>query len=356
MPIDISEVQPGDLIFTYKTPWERGGISDHVSMCTWTNRGRLAHIVHQIADPSREAYGTFRTDLVPPKPGGNALRVLRCSDFQLALRAAQLAMRWDNQYQLPFADARVMFADKYETGLGTKKKNVVETHRSLFQQGGKYRAIKYAARRNGYLCYPEEGGNRSMFCSMFVTVCYQVAGLHMADAVEAQDIRDLRLRVSDKRMKKEDVKQLRKDLTDKKLDFEGYRNYCAFLKDSDPYSMRKDAKLYAESRSRVEQKGLELEYLPSIKFWNYTLYASINTFDWQKWITEGMMVDAKVIMPAGLCESLLADEVRWEDKGCLVGQAAFTETQEEKFHRMRGKMVIEEGKRKDFIARSFPKK
>ena len=63
-------------------------------------------------------------------------------------------------------------------------------------------------------------------------------------------------------------------------------------------------------------------YLPSILYWNYDRYPSFEAFPWADRITEGMMVDAKVVMPTSLLTSLQTDDTSWSFVGKLTGQMA----------------------------------
>jgi hypothetical protein len=351
--IDISQVKRGDLIFNYLGEWGKTPPSGHVAICTWGDQKKLAHIVHQVRGSMMNPIsGTWRSDLRPTGAHNDAgIRVLRCKKPILAKKAAELAAKWDNLYQLPFGEDRVNFATNHEGQLLDNKKDIVMTHRRLFRPVGKYRAIKYAARRRGWLCYPEEEGNRSMFCSMFVVICYQVAGLDLGVAVESADPGEFQLRVSDKKMETSDFKMLKNEFVgkaaEKKTDLKRYRGYCDLLNAKDPYRMKKFA---LPLRPGIKHEGVK--YLPSLTFWNYEKYFSIEGFDWQGCVTTGMMVDAKVIMPTGLYRSLLADDVGWEDKGRLIGEQAFSESKEERAEREKEKQVSMAQARKEFIARS----
>ena len=208
--------------------------------------------------------------------------------------------------------------------------NLVPTQRDLFNKSGKFRAIKYAARRNGGLIYPSEKdprieGNRGIFCSMFVVLCYQVAGLE--GLVEAAPHG---LRVSDKKMEEKDMKRYKKrcaksvDTTDL-LNFEMYLGH---LKEIDPY------KLDAENPEGSNKRWLT-KYRPSLEFWK-SKTSNVESCNWPNIITKGMMVDSKVILPMGLLASLVDDLDAWSPEGFVKDKGVFSESREEKFNRMMG--------------------
>lgn len=171
--IEAARLEAGDLLFYWN-----GDRTQHVSIVTSKDSGAVRE-VHQISDSKWQGLHETEVNLI----GG--FFVFRCGDRALAAKAASWATRWVDEFPAPFSPRRYGVAVSHEV---KHANDVVEAHRSLFQKFGKFRAIKYAARRNGQLIYPSEKdprtkGNRGMFCSMFVAVCYQVAGLQ--DLVES---------------------------------------------------------------------------------------------------------------------------------------------------------------------------
>lgn len=247
--------------------------------------------------------------------------MLRCNVEELRGRAAKLALRIERWFQLDFAEDRIAAATIFESkrDAGT----VLTDLRKHFDETGKFRAIKYAARRNSFLCYPDEKGRHGngMFCSMFVVLCYQIAGLE--DYVKAAPHTDTLLRISDKKMRPKDFKQIEKDVVKGKpgscdrTDFTGYHAYTEKLREDDPYQ------LGSVAENEPGKRRSKFEYRPSIDYWDFSKCPSIATANWAGIVTAGMMVDSKIVMPRGLYDSLVADGAGWTDMGDLTGKQDF---------------------------------
>lgn len=321
--VRLSELQVGDLIFNYTGtgdtwPALKKGMCSHVAICTSASDGE-ATIIHEV--DGAQMKGTHLTALNPTvandyksTTAAALIRVLRCKDATLAQTAAMLALSW-NKFLLPFGSEARNRATLHE-GHFDAAAGLVEEHRRLFDLIGKYRAVKYAGRRAGFLCYPtdNEGDGIGLFCSQFVTICYQVAGL--LDAVDAVFAMDGTLRVCDKRMSELDVAEVKKAFKGTDFDFKEFQAYAAQLSDKDPYKLADTA---GNPKKVPPRKGVA--YIPSILLWNNSK-GPIQSFAWAQHITLGMKVDCKVIMPQGLFESLVQDDDGWEDKGVLVGKLA----------------------------------
>lgn len=90
-----------------------------------------------------------------------------------------------------------------------------------------------------------------------------------------------------------------------------FDHYLGRLTELDPYQMYEhpSAKLVAEAAKEAKpRKPIPWggKYQPSLAFWRSDV-CSIATCNWAQYITKGMMVDAKVIMPLGLLQCLLDD-------------------------------------------------
>lgn len=269
----------------------------------------------------------MHNDLIPAvKPVGIAQtgqalqRVLRCNREELAGKAGNYAKRW-SQYKMPFATQREGFADSFERRFDSAS-DIVNRHRDLFHQQGKYRAIKYAARRNGPLSYPTDEDNigKGMFCSMFVVVCFQVAGLEGVVKAHAGDANH---RVSDKKMTDDQWKAFAKDSDAGWLDRVRYGNYLQKLKSLDPYDFPAIAK---HPDQPVGQRKPGVSYTPGIACWDFSQEKSIQSVHWSQYLTTGMKVDCKIIHPTGLFASLMDDSTQWSDKGILSGAADHSES------------------------------
>ena len=318
-----TDMLPGDLIFRYS-----GDQLFHVSIVTATHASGAVDHAHLLNDALRiglhEGAVTTASNLV-----------VRCRNPMLSKMAASNAHRW-TELAMPYSNFRrrlaTVHADKEQAHL-------VASHRELFNRIGKFRAIKYAARRNGDLIYPSEKdprieGNRGMFCSMFVAVCYQVAGLESLVASAPDGIR-----VSDKStalrdLSKGDWKDIRKVSSIPKEDVLNFQAYLACLKDIDPYvlfsgtkevQLVEDAARKAPAPEKPRWRLRGSDYSPSLAFWRGP--APVSTCDWPQHITKGMMVDAKVIMPEGLLLCLLDDVGEtggWEVMGMLRAVKVFS--------------------------------
>lgn len=319
--IPLSELRPGDLLFNVFAQkdghgeLQAVGVSGHVTICTFAN-DTLVLMTHQV--DGKNLKGTWEDQLKPPSADAtNQVLAMRCvGNRELADEAAQWARSWD-KFLIPFGGTRRDRATLFEGE--TPGESLVEKHRELFASRAKYRAIKYAARRLGFLCYPgAEDDGQGLFCSMFVALAYQVAGLVRADAVLHADREDFHLRISDKRMTPREIGQVAKQLPRAQpLDVELFTGYCASLREPNPYQLRAGGGEPGEAAAKKAQRGVG--YLPSLAFWRFDRYPTIEAFPWPEHITEGMMVDSKVIMPQGLLASLRADRGTWETLGFVVG-------------------------------------
>lgn len=327
MAIDIGSVEPGDLIFTYDAAdlANPGTPTGHVMLVGAEDKAGVVTQIHQVRKSmANQNSGTQRERLIPNTPkapgvSGSRKRVLRCKNRALAQRAAKQALYWQRWFQLEFSEDRITNATFFEKKFSSE---TVARLREHFETTGKYRAIKYAARREGFLCYPDEEGEsgKGMFCSMFVVICYQVAGLE--DYVKPAKYTDTMLRISDKKMSPDDCRKVKAKLvTDNPsgcgdLEFQRYESYTQKLKEANPYGLDH----FEESEPGARRK--KLVYRPSIEYWDFAK-GSISSANWAGIVTAGMMVDAKVVMPRGLYDSLAADGDGWEDLGDLTGAQKF---------------------------------
>jgi len=248
----------------------------------------------------------------------------------MARRAVYWAQRWVDEFPAPFALHRYKMAVEFQK---RHADDFVPTQRELFNKVGKFRAIKYAARRDGQLIYPSEKDprikdNRGMFCSMFVVLCYQVAGLEKM--VVAAPIE---MRVSDKKMKKDDMKKYKKRCGESvnKTDLLNFEIYLSHLTEVDPYKLD-------EKNPKGAKKVRGLEYTPSLEYWNGAT-SNVEGCNWPNLITRGMMVDSKIIMPMGLLASLVDDNEAWSVEGFLKEKTVYSEAREEKYNRMMGQQT-----------------
>ena len=309
---------PGDLIFKYT-----GDQLLHVSIVTSVDAGIGA------ADHAHHLNAADLIGLHETTVSTASNLIVRCRNEPLRKAAAEFARRW-TELAMPYSNFRRRAAMVHEE---KSSKDLVTTHRKLFDEVGKFRAIKYTARRGGDLIYQSEKdprieGNRGMFCSMFVVVCYQVAGLQSL-VREATD----GIHVSDKCTVKKDLigrPRKRDKLGAADEDNRQFDHYLGRLTELDPYQLHElpSAKLVADAAKEAKPRKpipWGASYQPSLAFWRSEL-CSIATCNWPQYITKGMMVDAKVIMPLGLLECLLDDLGEtggWELMGILGSVDSF---------------------------------
>ena len=355
MPIDIGQLRDGDLLFPYNgidlaLPGEE---STHVVIMSGKDKGGHATHIHQVgAGMTNKLTGTFADRTVPNSlaPQGQPRRrkrVMRCKNEDLAAAAAELAARWNEYFQLEFAANRRDAAALFEGG--KSRDEIVKQHRAMFQDGGRFRALKYAARRDGFLCYPNEEGEsgQGMFCSMFAVLSYQVAGI--ADLVKPADGRNPTLRVTDKKMSPKDLDRFEAFLQEQTdgqvpwIDFEMFKMYSAGLKETNPYKLPMNIPDTKYNPRKLKSN----EYVPSLMFFDYSQMPSFEHISWPTRITKGMMVDSKIIMPTGLFASLKADPDGWGDMGDLVGEVG-PESQASVHDRRTAKLQHQQGVRRDW--------
>jgi hypothetical protein len=318
MSVDIANLLPGDLVIQYMgtnvtKPDEIVGT--HAMIFVGEGLDDLPTIVHQMGSGF---YGTHKDALVPNSPTSNDTtmtqrkRILRCKRAELAATAAEYARRWSDRFQIDFSNERAGNSETFENKLRkdwVTPSEVVRVHRRLFDSVGKWRAIKYAARRNGYLCYPgdDDYKGKGMHCSMFATVCYQVAGL---DSVVQAAPDDPNTRVSDKRMWQGGEKAL-EEFKMNQTDVVMYGAYVRTLQEHDFYDLGKKP-------SSPKSSPQNVKYLPAASLWRGKM--SVSSTNWPTLITEGMQVDAKVVKSTSLYQSLCRDADGWEDLGDLTGE------------------------------------
>lgn len=303
---------PGDLIFKYT-----GEQLLHVSIVTSVDDavGAADH-AHHLNDAL--LIGLHETTVTTASN-----LVVRCRNDALRKAAAAFARRWTD-LAMPYSNFRRRAATLHEEKSGA---DVVAVHRKLFDEIGKFRAIKFTARRSGDLIYPSEKdprieGNRGMFCSMFVAVCYQVAGLQGLVREASSGIH-----VSDKCTVKKDFfgrSPKREKFGAADEDNRQFDHYLGRLTELDPYLLHEigEKNLVADAVAKAKPRKpipWGASYQPSLAFWRSEV-CPVATCNWPQYITKGMMLDAKVIMPFGLLECLLDDLGEtggWEVMGIL---------------------------------------
>jgi hypothetical protein len=252
--------------------------------------------------------------------------VHRPKNQTLAANAAEQARVW-GAYQTSFDILRAYEKDKnvkYIESQGLSR--IKERSRELFHQRGKWRAIKYATRRNGPCCQlgdnePDE--SRGVTCSQFVIMCYQTAGLERF--VKRASPAGLE-RASDKKATASIHGRHWEFLLRPALRWQGFceqdiaewKRYVERLEGiRDPMPTTEEIEemfapaLEKARKNRGANRPRGYVYVPSIRWW-LCPKNPITSFPWDHHITQGMMLDCKSTTPAVLHESLLADEDGWE--------------------------------------------
>src|SRR4051812_18098904 len=133
--IDIKHLEPGDLIFE----WD-GKRWGHAAICSAASGGGAfpGHSVFRNLEP--QAPGVRETSLLLHP---DQYRILRCKYKRLRDDAAALAQLWA-PYLIPYSRDRLDTALLMDAQPVNAPGGLVAKHRVLFEQVGKFRAIKYA--------------------------------------------------------------------------------------------------------------------------------------------------------------------------------------------------------------------
>ncbi|MBP9726528.1 MAG: hypothetical protein KBD83_03565 [Gammaproteobacteria bacterium] len=200
-----ADLIPGDLILfrnhyyaegaTIETPiesrydTERETHLDHTAMYAGVNAAGLHTILHSvhnntpqdITKPSGLSLTAFR-ELTNQIDDGVRYDVtfeaIRCHDKDLRAKALKYLRTWAN-YRIPYDEKRLQtYLDKEDADY-TIQRFLDEALQSYADGPGKYRAAKYAARRNTTLTRPGEDGHpgRGLTCAMAIVLAFQVAEL-----------------------------------------------------------------------------------------------------------------------------------------------------------------------------------
>jgi len=172
-------LKPGDILFTMS-----GGEAAHVSIFlgskTGANKLTLAHAIN--TDNMKQLTKTG----VPP----DSYVVFRCKDEKMAELAANIADNWAS-YNTPYDEQRLEIGTKVYNARTRmlpseeQKEAAAPFYRKDFEETGKYRLVKYAARRGAAINLPKgEGAGRGVWSGMFALMCYQTAAVVKAGLVK----------------------------------------------------------------------------------------------------------------------------------------------------------------------------
>ena len=310
-----SDLQAGDLVI-----WKMGeGSANHVELYTGTSHFTDTSI-HAVYAPAKDMTRVMPTSF----SGAQHKHIFRCLKPHMAADVVALASSWaryENRYDKPRIDVKTAFRDMHRNmGTTDDEMAILMIHR--FMDVGRFRAIKYAARRSGVLCYPGDDGNsgHGMTCCMFAILCFQVAGI--ASQVNRLDPAQPLTRVSDKKMDANDLVTLKRHMSmlgfPSKVYYE-YAHYVGRIQEQNEYRID-----WAKAGKPEVQKGpatpkqAGFTFYPSILMWNDP--QQFGAFDWPAAITPGMMLDAKIANPQHVWDSLRGDPEHWNYVGSMVAE------------------------------------
>jgi len=320
-----ADLQPGDLIV-----WKMGeSEASHVEI--FTGGSHFAETsIHAVNTPAKDMTRVMPTSF----SAASYKHVFRCLNGAQVAKAVKFASQWaqyENRYDKPRIDVKTAYRQMHRN-LGTPSSRVTAEMTKLFWEKGRFRAIKYAARRSSILCYPGDDGQsgHGMTCCMFAILCYQVAGI--AKQVNKLDPAQPRTRVSDKKMNANDLGVLEKMMALQRFPhgvFIEYKQYVQGIQENNEYHID-----WAKAGKPEVQKGpsapkkVGFEYFPSIMMWRDP--STFATFDWSSAVTPGMMLDAKIANPQHVWDSLTANSADWDFRGSMAQPASAPPTEVQK--------------------------
>jgi len=295
--LTLGDVKVGDLVFyesidDVQDPTALrygGGKVHHVEICTQdaTVGGKslpqppsITGQINREANKERGFTELRQTRTTPLKlQPKDRLLVVRCKTEELRQAAARYAKTWCKSV-IPF--------HRRGTTPNPELWDLVEM-RDAFRKTGRFRAIRYAARRGGELVEVEDTPRptKGMFCSHFVITCFQVAALErfVSPAPKGTAVQDK-------------------------------KGACDWKKVPEKYkTVRPIYEHYQRTDESVEVKRTSVS---GIMFWRFDVAGDLDTFDWARHITAGMMLDGKKVMPHPLLASLQSDDAQWEVVGALM--------------------------------------
>ena len=278
-----------------------------------------ATIIHAVDDSGRKLHKVMPTSV----KGSPDLWVYRCQDAQLAIGAAVQAMKWA-AYETPFDQQRKYTREALRSQLALNDQDPLPAVQELFKKKGKFRAIKYAARRDDPLCSPKEDGTdgRGVNCAMFALLCYQAAALRPHVKTPGLLYPDLRMvRVSDKKISPAEVEIIKKMKGLDPTDLEQYLDYANGLHSDNEFAIDWDLVSRDKPIKHHEVKRwIGYMYLPSLLMWSSS--TPISRFAFDKEMGPGLMLDAKVVTSEQFRLAMEADKERWKLIGPLEEEAS----------------------------------
>jgi hypothetical protein len=311
----VQDLHDGDLII-----WKMSDEASHVEMFVKSKNLFEQTSIHAVNNPAKKMTRVMATSFQPQF----YKHVFHCKK-RLRLKASLYAERWaayENRYDTDRINVKTAFRELHRN-LGTSKGDLQELMKQLFMERGRFRAIKYTARRRGILCYPgdQEGdGGRGMTCCMYAILCYQVAGL--ADHVKPLEGSPFG-HVSDKKLTEQDATVVAKKLDEagfSKQAIGDYMSYVGSIQQQNEYGIdwKKSGKPEVV-KGKPQSKRPGYLYVPSLLQWETP--KSFSGFDWAAALTPGMLLDAKIANPEHVWQSLQADSENWDYAGSMAHPA-----------------------------------
>lgn len=352
-------LRPGDILFTVSPE----GVG-HTSIYLGSKVGSTLNTAEAVND------GKYSQLMKTRLPAGDYI-VIRSKDEHLKKLAIHFAENWAT-YQTPYDVQRLEIGTRI---IGPRSRSfsnmetkdaVLKASREDFETTGKYRLVKYAARRGAPINLPKElGRGRGVWCAMFVLMCYQTAAVAKAGIVKALVGDGQHRWVSDKYHDPGQVEQYFNDGAPNKAQFfklakykkavaasiQNYNNYVVKLKGKEEFFQYKHIEVH---KGFNEQHAL---FFPSLCAWDYAKYGDIQEFDFKSVLTEGLMLEQKTTDPEVFLHSLRQDPEHWEEvKGIVrVNEKPFDQQYEDdKTHHL--KLASENSEKlKDYVTRKINK-
>jgi len=309
-----ADLNAGDLVL-----WRMGTENDASHVEIFTGGSHFAETsIHAVNTPVKNM-----TRVMPTSFSAQSYKhVFRCGNVNQIAKAIKFASQWalyENRYDKPRIDVKSAYR-AMQRNLHMQAPQISAEMRRLFHVKGRFRALKYAARRSSILCYPGDDGQsgHGMTCCMFAILCYQVAGI--ASSVNKLDAAEPVIRVSDKKLNAQDIAVLEKMMKLQKFTsgtIMEYKQYLEGIKEQNEYHI--DWALAGKQpvvKGPSAAKKVGFVYYPSIMMWKDP--TTFENFDWATAVTPGMMLDAKIANPQHVWDSLSAPTANWTYLGSMA--------------------------------------
>ena len=308
-------LKPGDILFTMS-----GGEAAHVSIYLGSdgnNKLTLARAVNS---------GNMKQLMKTSVPPDNYV-VFRCKDQKLAELAAHIADSWAS-YNTPYDEQRLEIGTKVYNARTRnfrpeeQKAGSAPAYREDFDETGKYRLVKYAARRGASISVPQENGKgRGVWCGMFGLMCYQTAAVAKAglvkplvgdgqhrwvsdkyhDPVQTQKYFDSNAPKKTQLFKYAKYKKSANEAT------QNYNNYVEKTRGKDEFVGRQ----HIDAHKKVVKD--HATHTPSLAAWDFAKQGDIRKFDFEPILSKGLMIEQKTADPGIFMHSLSEDSNMWEN-------------------------------------------